>query len=343
MIKLTVAKCPSCGASLELNKKLEKAICQYCGDTILVEDAIAKVKVEHTGTVKLSSVKDSSDKIEIIKKYIKVGKRENAITLVKEVLKENPFDLEALILENELLIKQIEFNLNISDELYENVSNSYDEVENVMADFQKEERGRNFYTFVKNAKELVYKVCDNKRSISKVDDNGEYKEYLSDLNKKIEKYEKIIAEESKKNNEKEEVAKVLKGKIDAYISYGVGNRYAMLLRKLKKITKKLGMTKYYGEFPTSIDFFKLDKVTDKEITIRDLTRISCTYSSEEPQDLNKMIEIVDEEFKKMKITHLIIKIISCIPGFIVLISGHWIIAILLFIGAFALLEEFFII
>lgn len=42
-MKLTVAKCPSCNANIEVNENLEKAICQYCGSTILIESAIKKI------------------------------------------------------------------------------------------------------------------------------------------------------------------------------------------------------------------------------------------------------------------------------------------------------------
>lgn len=30
MLKLTAAKCPQCGADIEVNPELEKSICQYC-------------------------------------------------------------------------------------------------------------------------------------------------------------------------------------------------------------------------------------------------------------------------------------------------------------------------
>lgn len=36
MIKLQAAKCPQCGADIEVNESLEKTICQYCGTTILI-------------------------------------------------------------------------------------------------------------------------------------------------------------------------------------------------------------------------------------------------------------------------------------------------------------------
>ena len=40
-MKLVSAKCPNCGANLELNEKNEKTKCNFCNSTIIVEDAIA--------------------------------------------------------------------------------------------------------------------------------------------------------------------------------------------------------------------------------------------------------------------------------------------------------------
>ena len=61
MVKLQAAKCPQCGADIEVNPSLEKTICQYCGTTILIQDAVQKIKVEHTGTVKVDGIKNRDD------------------------------------------------------------------------------------------------------------------------------------------------------------------------------------------------------------------------------------------------------------------------------------------
>ncbi len=45
-MKLVPAKCPSCWADIEVNKDLEKTICQYCGTTVLIDDAVQKYKLE---------------------------------------------------------------------------------------------------------------------------------------------------------------------------------------------------------------------------------------------------------------------------------------------------------
>ena len=55
-MKLVAAKCPSCGANLEVNPNQEALKCQYCGSAILVDDAIAKYKLEISGEVEIKNL-----------------------------------------------------------------------------------------------------------------------------------------------------------------------------------------------------------------------------------------------------------------------------------------------
>ena len=36
-MELVNAKCPNCKAEIQVNKDLEKAICQYCGETVSIK------------------------------------------------------------------------------------------------------------------------------------------------------------------------------------------------------------------------------------------------------------------------------------------------------------------
>ena len=98
MVKLTAAKCPSCGAAIEVNKKLENVICQYCGSTVLVEDAIAKIKVEHSGTVKVKGIKDSEDLLIEARKEYKIGKYLDCVESCNNALKKDKFLTKAHLL-----------------------------------------------------------------------------------------------------------------------------------------------------------------------------------------------------------------------------------------------------
>ena len=47
-MNLVDAKCTSCGAGLKLDEKLERAYCQYCGNELIVEQAISKIKIDRS-------------------------------------------------------------------------------------------------------------------------------------------------------------------------------------------------------------------------------------------------------------------------------------------------------
>ena len=98
MISLKAARCPSCGADIEVNPELEKSICQFCGSTILIQDAIAKIKVEHSGTIKVDGIQGESDLIELAKKHIQFNRTDNALDVIEEVLKSNSYNMDALYL-----------------------------------------------------------------------------------------------------------------------------------------------------------------------------------------------------------------------------------------------------
>lgn len=95
MVKLVPAKCPSCGANLELDDNLKRIECEFCRTTIVVDEAIQKYQVELTGKVKVSGIQDDNDKLDNIRKFLKVGKNNEAEDLLDEFLEDNPFNLEA--------------------------------------------------------------------------------------------------------------------------------------------------------------------------------------------------------------------------------------------------------
>jgi len=78
-MKLVAAKCPSCGANIDVDKNSDKTICEYCGSKIIVEDAIAKYKLEISGKVEVSNLTNSI-------KLVKLGDKAVKDNLFKEAL-----------------------------------------------------------------------------------------------------------------------------------------------------------------------------------------------------------------------------------------------------------------
>jgi len=108
MIKLVPAKCPSCGADIEVNKKLENTICQYCGTTVLVDDAIAKLKVELSGKVEVEGISGDKDKLNKARKYIKLKEYDNAKAIIDEMIANDKLNEEAYF-------ERVRINLGILD------------------------------------------------------------------------------------------------------------------------------------------------------------------------------------------------------------------------------------
>ena len=178
-MKLIAAKCPKCNADIEVNETLDKAICQYCGSTILIENAIQKHKMEITGTIKVDGIQSNKEKIEIILNYLKIGNLDEATGILDELLKQNPFDKEALSIYiqvktailNDVIdelnqmnfIKKRMYKDNIEDLLIENdaddlieklkvVSNDYNEIIN---EYYKTRRNFEKYSQTKIKRDLI--------------------------------------------------------------------------------------------------------------------------------------------------------------------------------------------
>lgn len=67
-MKLVAAKCPNCGANIDVDKDSDSTKCEFCKSKIIVDDAIAKYKVEISGKVEVENLPK-------IENYMKLGDR----------------------------------------------------------------------------------------------------------------------------------------------------------------------------------------------------------------------------------------------------------------------------
>lgn len=44
-------KCPNCGGSIQMEDKLAKAFCMYCGSPFFVKDEVQRIQIQHSGSV----------------------------------------------------------------------------------------------------------------------------------------------------------------------------------------------------------------------------------------------------------------------------------------------------
>lgn len=67
-MKLVAAKCPNCGAQIDVDKNSDSTKCEYCDSKILIEDAIEKYKLEISGAIEINNMPK-------LENYIKLGNR----------------------------------------------------------------------------------------------------------------------------------------------------------------------------------------------------------------------------------------------------------------------------
>ena len=99
-------KCPSCGATLQVDHKNKMATCDYCHSTCLLEDAINHYNIVNNNHISNSVVNiygntnSNEASIEKAKKFLYVLDMENAERIFKEIYAENPDNEEVLELKD---------------------------------------------------------------------------------------------------------------------------------------------------------------------------------------------------------------------------------------------------
>jgi DNA-directed RNA polymerase subunit RPC12/RpoP len=58
------AKCPSCGAAIQVPNEMVQARCVYCGSTLIVREAIQKLKIEISGHVNVAGLSSVENDLE---------------------------------------------------------------------------------------------------------------------------------------------------------------------------------------------------------------------------------------------------------------------------------------
>lgn len=96
-MRLTSAKCPNCGADIRVNKEEEKTVCEYCNSEVLIEDAIAKLKVVVEGEVELKGVPKLESYLKLGDRAYKDGKYDEAYINYSKALELEPDNAIAIL------------------------------------------------------------------------------------------------------------------------------------------------------------------------------------------------------------------------------------------------------
>jgi len=68
-MKLVAAKCPNCGANIEVDKDSNTTKCEFCNSKIIVDDALVKVKMEITGNVEIENLPKIENILKLANRY----------------------------------------------------------------------------------------------------------------------------------------------------------------------------------------------------------------------------------------------------------------------------------
>ena len=123
MVKLVSAKCPSCGAALKLSKDEERVKCEYCHQTILVDDAIASVKLKVSGSVSIEGIETNSDLIKSANELMEMQEFLKAKKKFLEFSEKCPNDYQGWL--GLLICRTRNFTIKDNNVLFENDINNY--------------------------------------------------------------------------------------------------------------------------------------------------------------------------------------------------------------------------
>lgn len=125
MVKLVNAKCPNCGAKLKLSKEDEKIECEYCHNTILVDDAIACYKLKISGNVSVEGITTNAELIESANELLNMNEFLKAKRKFLEFSEKCPDNYQGWL--GLLICRTRNFTIRDNNILFENDINNYRE------------------------------------------------------------------------------------------------------------------------------------------------------------------------------------------------------------------------
>jgi len=123
MIKLVSAKCPSCGAALKLSKDDEKVKCEFCHNTILVDDAIACYKLKISGMVSVDGITTNAELISAANELLDMNEYLKAKRKFLEFSEKCPDNYQGWI--GLLICRTRNFTIKDNNIMFENDVNKY--------------------------------------------------------------------------------------------------------------------------------------------------------------------------------------------------------------------------
>ena len=123
MVKLVSAKCPNCGAALKLSKEEEKTKCDYCHNTIIVDDAIACYKLKISGNVSVEGITTNGELVEAANELLDMNEYLKAKRKFLEFSEKCPDNYQGWL--GLLICRTRNFTIRDNNLMFENDINKY--------------------------------------------------------------------------------------------------------------------------------------------------------------------------------------------------------------------------
>jgi len=123
MVKLVSAKCPNCGAKLKLSKEDEKVECEYCHQSIIVEEAIACFKLKVSGRISVDGISTNSELIESANELLEMNEYLKAKRKYMEFSEKCPNNYQGWL--GLLICRTRNFTVKDNNIIFENDVNNY--------------------------------------------------------------------------------------------------------------------------------------------------------------------------------------------------------------------------
>ena len=103
-MKLIAAKCPNCGADINVDTERKSMFCSYCGSQILVDEAINKYQIDIKvgGQISVDGIATEKAKLQRAIMFKSTGQLEQAISCYEELMALNPSNVSYIKATHEL-------------------------------------------------------------------------------------------------------------------------------------------------------------------------------------------------------------------------------------------------
>ena len=96
-MKLTAAKCPSCGANINVDSNRREVTCEFCRTQIIVDDAITRYKIEVLGNVEISNLPKLENYIVLAERYYNTKEFDEAYKQYSKIVELEPNNCIAVL------------------------------------------------------------------------------------------------------------------------------------------------------------------------------------------------------------------------------------------------------